>query len=259
MAQRGSVTAIIESVSPDVVINAAAFTNVDSAEQSPELAKAVNATGAGEAAAAAGRRGARFIHVSTDYVFTRNGPHDEAAQACPANVYGSSKREGELAVLAEYPAATIVRASGVFSGSGADFPSAIWSLAYGNREIRVVKDQKVTPVYVNDLAERLLTLALSPDAAGIFHCAGEGATWFDVACETLTALEQSGGPSVRPIPIRSCEFPRLAPRPVDSRLCGSRLVNATGMPDPDWRSGLRLALRTWDATRNGEFDGHETS
>ncbi len=159
---RGAVSALIEARKPDIVINAAAYTDVDGAERERARAFAINADGAGEAAAAARRTGARFIHVSTDYVFTHSGPHDEAAAPAPVNAYGASKLEGERAVAAAAPEAAIVRACGIFSGRGRDFPSAMWRLAHEPAPIRVVTDQQVSPVHADDLADRLLALARRP-------------------------------------------------------------------------------------------------
>lgn len=246
LAIRGAARRLIEDERPDAVINAAAYTNVDKAEIEPDLAHAVNADGAGEAAEAAQRAGARFVQVSTDYVFTDGGPHDEDAEPRPVNVYGRTKRAGELAVLATAPEAAVVRASGVFSGGGRDFPSAMWRLAHDPAPIRVVGDQYVTPVYAGDLALRLLTLAQGKDRAGVFHCLGTpGASWREVAQASLDALAEAGGPARIAEPILTADFPRPAPRPADSRLSGRRLETATGLGAPDWRASLRPALACW--------------
>lgn len=250
LAERGAASALIEAMKPDAVINAAAYTDVDGAQSDPARAFAVNADGAGEAAAAATRIGARFIHVSTDYVFSAGGPHAEEASPDPANIYGSSKLAGERAVRTACPDAAIVRASGIFSGGGRDFPSAMWRLAHGSAPIRVVDDQRVTPIWADALADRLLALALQPEACGLFHAATPGASWFDVAEAALETLANAGGPHRVPEPVASAEFPRPAPRPSDSRLAGHRLSDATGLPAPDWREGLRPALQHWLAGRS---------
>lgn len=251
---RGPVSALIASIKPDIVVNAAAFTDVDGAEDAPRRAFAINADGAQEAAQAAQAAGARFIHVSTDYVFTNGGPHDEAASPQPANVYGASKLAGEKAVATAAPEAAIVRACGIFSGRGRDFPSAMWRLAHKPAPIRVVTDQLVSPIHADDLADRLLALALRPGAAGLFHAAGQGARWFDVAQAALDALAEAGGPVRAPEPVTSAAFARPARRPVDSRLTGTRLREATGLGDPDWRAGLRIAVRRWLTDRPDRSD-----
>lgn len=254
LAERGAVSALIDSAKPDAVINAAAFTDVDGAENNPALAVAINSDGAGEAALAARRVGARFVHVSTDYVFSGGGPHAEDASPDPANAYGHSKLAGERAVLAAFPDAAIVRASGIFSGGGRDFPSAMWRLAYGSAPIRVVDDQRVTPIWADALADRLLALALRPEASGLFHAATPGASWFEVAGAALEILADAGGPKRVPELVASAEFPRPAPRPSDSRLAGARLSDVTGLSAPDWRDGLKPALQRWLAV-HGRADG----
>lgn len=250
LGRRGAVSRLIDDIRPDIVINAAAYTQVDRAEAEPELARAVNADGAGEAAESARRAGARFVHVSTDYVFTDAGPHDEDSPVKPVNTYGATKRAGELAVTAADPDAAVVRAAGLFSGRGADFPSAMWRLAHGPGEIRVVDDQRVTPVHVDALAERLLRLAAVREASGLFHCAAApGASWFEVAVEALRLLAESGGPERHAQPVDSTVFKRPAPRPSDSRLIGDRLEAATGLPAPQWRPWLAPALARWRQDR----------
>jgi dTDP-4-dehydrorhamnose reductase len=161
-------------------------------------------------------------------------------------MYGATKRAGELAVLAADPDAAIVRAAGVFSGGGRDFPSAMWRLAAGGAPIRVVDDQRVTPVFAGDLAVRLLRLAGARDAGGMFHCGGApDATWFEVARAALALLAASGGPARTPEPVASADFPRPAARPSDSRLAGRRLQAVSGLEPPDWRVGLERALGRW--------------
>lgn len=245
LGRRGAVHALIETMSPDIVVNAAAYTDVDGAERDPDGAFAVNAAGAGEAADAARHVGARFIHVSTDYVFAANGPHLETASPDPVNTYGRSKLAGEHAVAAADPGAAIVRASGIFSGLGRDFPSAMWRLAQGPAPIRVVADQRVTPIYAGDLADRLLQLAARPDASGVFHAVTPGASWFEVAAEALRVMAEAGGAPRTPEPVSSAEFPRPAARPADSRLAGDRLDAATGQGPADWRAGLIKAFDVW--------------
>jgi dTDP-4-dehydrorhamnose reductase len=251
LAKRGPVSRLVEALRPDAVINAAAYTDVDAAERDPELALAVNADGAGEAADAAAKAGARFIHVSTDFVFSDGGPHREDAAVRPVNFYGQTKRAGEIAVLAAAPYAAIVRAGGVFSGRGRDFPSAIWRRACAGDPVTVVDDQRVTPVLADDLAERLLALAAQSDTSGVLHCASApGASWHAIALDALSALADAGGPRCTAEPVSSAVFARPAPRPADSRLAGDRLTDATGYAAPDWRAGLKIAVRRWLALHN---------
>ncbi|MCH8489372.1 MAG: dTDP-4-dehydrorhamnose reductase [Oceanicaulis sp.] len=252
LGQPGAVSALITAWRPHAIINAAAWTAVDDAETHEAEALAVNAHGAGEAAQAARETGARFVHVSTDYVFggAPGGPFDETAQPSPINAYGRTKLAGERAVLEACPSACILRAAGVFSGGGADFPSAMWRLAQNRTEIGVVDDQLTGPTFADDLADRLIALALAHEASGLLHCAsGPQLSWaaFAEACFDLAREAGLPGAQVQPIPSR--DFVRPALRPADSRLASTRLEAATGLPAPDWRPGLVKALDAWRSNR----------
>lgn len=242
----GSVADIIEKTRPTCIINAAAFTNVDGAETEPGIAHQINAQGPEEAAHAAQKIGARFVQVSTDYVFGggEGGPYGEDASPAPINVYGQSKLAGEVAVLAAYPEAAVVRTAAVFSGRGSDFPSAMWARARDGQALRVVADQLTCPTFADDIAKRLIKLSQIPDAKGIFHCAGQpGISWYDFAREAVALMRTS----VEIIPVTSDEFARPAPRPTDSRLSSFRLERLLDVPSPDWRVGLNSAYEVWKA------------
>ncbi len=248
LATPGAVASHITSARPDVVINSAAYTAVDKAEDEEDLAHRINADAAGEAAAAAFEIGARFVHVSTDYVFggDRGAPFAEGARPAPINAYGRSKLAGEQAVTTANPDAAIVRTAAVFSGRGDDFPSAIWAKGVAGEPLRVVDDQYTNPTFAGDLAVRLLALAQLKQASGIYHCAGQpSASWFDVATHAMSLLGTGSTPS----PVPSTQFPRPAPRAKDTRLASTRLEAATGLPQPDWKIGLQSALDVWLAAR----------
>ena len=252
LAEPGAVARLIEAWRPDAVINAAALTAVDDAEAQEAGAREINARGAGEAAQAAGAAGARFIHVSTDYVFggAPGAPFAEDAAPAPVNAYGRTKLDGERAVLEACPGACVVRAAGVFSGGGADFPSAMWRLAHTRPEIGVVDDQLTGPTWAGDLAERLIALALAPDASGLFHCAsGPQLSWAQFAAACFDLAREAGLPHAQVRPITSAGYVRPAARPADSRLASTRLEAATGLPAPDWRAGLSKALDAWRRSR----------
>ena len=249
----GAAADLIAALAPDAVINAAAFTAVDQAEADEAAAHRINAEAAGEAAEAARKTGARFVQVSTDYVFGgdgRTGPFDEDAQPAPVNAYGRTKLAGERRVLDVHPGAAVVRASAVFSGRGADFPSTMWTLAQTRDVVSVVEDQLTCPTFAGDLAGALLALSQEHDAAGIFHGAGAPfASWADFAAAALSLSAANGGPTARVQPITTRELPRPAPRPADSRLTGSRLEAVTGLAASDWRAALPLALDVWRSGR----------
>lgn len=244
---RGAVTDVIQNLKPTHVINAAAFTNVDRAETCPDEAYAINAHAAGEAAFASRAIGARFIHVSTDYVFGADGPgpFNETARPAPVNIYGQSKLAGEIEVQQANSIASIVRTSGVFSGFGSDFPSAIWERALAGEELSVVTDQITCPTFAGDLADRLIKLSLISDAHGIFHCIGHPSiSWYKFACE---AVAISGLP-VDITPVKTGSLNRLARRPADSRLSSTKLEKLLEGRPLNWLKGLEIAYANWKAS-----------
>ena len=249
LSRRGAVSALIDDLNPDLVVNAAAYTAVDDAERNPDLAFAVNAEGAEEAALAARRNGARYVLISTDHVFGgdgRVGPFSEQDATAPVNAYGRTKLEGERRVSAAYPEAAIARTSALFSGGGADFPSAIWRLAESRDVLRVVSDQLTAPTYAHDLASQLLALARHPEAEGLFHLVGAPFTdWASLAKAALDISRSAGGPTAQVEPVSSSEFPMIARRPSDSRLGGTRFDQLTGLDRADWRNGLAPAFAAW--------------
>lgn len=252
LAAEGAAARLIADLAPDAVINTAAWTAVDAAEDQEGAAFRINAVAAGEAAEAARRAGARFIQVSTDYVFggdDRSGPFEEDAAPAPVNAYGRTKLAGERLVLEADPDAAIVRTSALFSGRGADFPSAMWRMACERDRIDVVDDQLTGPTYAGDLASVLLALADQRDAAGLFHACGEPhVSWAQFAEAALAVSACAGGPGANLRPVRSAAFERRAERPADSRLGGRRLLEATGFSPSNWRQGLAAAFEEWRGT-----------
>jgi dTDP-4-dehydrorhamnose reductase len=251
LAQPGAVARFIGECAPGAIINAAAYTAVDAAEGDERAAQRINADAAGEAAEAARKAGARFVHVSTDYVFgagARSGPFDEDADPAPVNAYGRTKLAGEHQVMSADPGAAIVRASAVFSGRGADFPSAMWAMAQAGKSLRVIDDQLTAPTFAGDLADRLLAVARRGSASGIFHAVSTPfASWADFAEAALALSAASGGPAATLKRIPSREFVQAAPRPADSRLSGARLEAVTGLGAAHWPSALPQALDAWRA------------
>lgn len=246
LATPGVVSHFIDQTRPTCIINAAAYTQVDVAETDAQTAHQINAQGAGEAAEAARKIGARFVQVSTDYVFGggEGGPYGEDASPAPINVYGQSKLAGEGAVLTTYPEAAVVRTAAVFSGRGSDFPSAMWSKAQSGEALRVVADQLTCPTFADDFANRLIELLQISDASGIFHCAGRpGISWYDFAREAVALMHTA----VEVTPVTSNEFNRPAPRPADSRLSSTRLERHLDAPSLDWHVGLQSAYQVWKA------------
>lgn len=224
-----------------LVVNAAAYTNVDAAEDAPDAAFAINAVGAGNAAAAAAAAGARFAHVSTDYVFDGRSsqPYPEDAPHSPLGVYGASKAEGETAVLARHPGAWIVRTAWLYGG-GLGFPRAILARAAELSAIDVVDDQFGQPTWTQDVADLIATLVAHDATPGILHATNAGRTsWYGFA---RAIFEELGLDPKRVRPTDSASFARKAPRPANSTL-GHDGWAARGLDAPrDWRSALRAAV-----------------
>ena len=246
ITDRAAVEAALGGARPDVVVNCAAWTDVDGAESSPEEALAVNGAGAGNvarAAAASGASGAWTIHVSSDYVFdgTKRSPYVESDAVGPASSYGRSKLAGEREVAAHAPGRhTIVRSSWLFGAGGPCFPATILRLAGERDELKVVDDQVGCPTFTGHLAQALIDLAATagPPARpspplGIVHVAGGGAcSWYEFAREIVAG----SGLRCEVKPCTTADMPRPATRPAYSVL-GSERGDET--PElPPWRHGL---------------------
>ena len=236
-----SVQRAIASVRPDVVVNCAAWTDVDGAETAEEEALAVNGTGAGNLARACADAGAFLVHVSTDYVFDGTSKRGEAwvesDPVAPLGAYGRTKLAGERLVAAAGPDHAIVRTAWLFGPGGANFVDTMRRLGAERDELQVVADQIGCPTFSGHLADALVTIA-ERRSPGIHHAAGGGAcSWFDLALATFDAI----GTRVRVTPVTTEAFPRPAARPAWSVL-GSERPDAVRLPD--WREGLRAHLTT---------------
>ncbi len=225
----------IRNARPDLVIHAAAYTDVDGAEREPALAMAVNAEGTELVARAAASIGARLIAISTDYVFDGRSsiPHDEQDEPNPLGVYGRSKYEGERLALHSCPNALIVRTSWLYGLHGKNFVKTIMRLAVEQPELRVVADQRGSPTHAGDLAEALARLTMVP-LRGVAHATGAGdCTWYEFASEIVTLM----GLSVPVYPITTAEARRAAPRPVYAVL-KNRVLAGVGITLPHWKEAL---------------------
>jgi dTDP-4-dehydrorhamnose reductase len=237
-------------LAPQVVINCAAWTDVDGAESDRAGAFAGNATGPGVLARAAAQAGVRVVHVSTDYVFNGRGtrPYLESDPTDPQCVYGASKLAGELEVLAASERHAIVRTAWLFGAGGRNFVDTMLRIADGGAtEVSVVTDQLGCPTWTGDLAQALLALA-GVEVGGVLHGAASGAcTWNDLAIEVFAAA----GRDVRVLASTSAEQQRPAPRPPYSVL-GSEREQAPVLPD--WREGVRAYLAA-----SGRLSGERAS
>lgn len=223
--------AVREAIGPeDVVINCAAWTNVDGAEEHPEDALRVNRDGARNVAEAAGR----VIYVSSDYVFdgTKGMPYVESDPVNPLSEYGRSKAEGEAATLAANPHSHVVRTSWLFGVGGGNFIATMLRLGSERDEVRVVDDQVGQPTYTGHLAEALVELSES-DAFGLHHVSSQGrCSWYELA----RFVFETAGVDCRLEPCTTAEFPRPAARPAFSVLGTER----PGLQPilPDWQRGV---------------------
>lgn len=241
---------------PDVIVNCAAFTDVDGCESETELADAVNAAGPGNLALAAKRLGAVLVHVSTDYVFDGTGsrPYTEEDPVAPRSAYGRSKLMGEEAIpasgLKEY---FIVRTSWLYGPGGKNFVETMLRLAREREELRVVADQVGSPTYTRDLALAIYRL-LSTRSYGIYHFSDEGScSWHEFASEIIRQYGRLEALRVRSvIPIRTQEYPLPAERPRYSVLSKEKYAAATGARIPDWRESLSAYLKS--KTQGGRSD-----
>jgi dTDP-4-dehydrorhamnose reductase len=240
-----AVTAALGRARPEVVVNCAAWTDVDGAESAPDAARAVNGPGAGNVARAAAEAGAWMIHVSSDYVFAgeKRQPYVESDPVGPRSVYGSSKLAGERAVAqAAAGRHTIVRSSWLFGAGGPCFPATILRLAAERDELTVVEDQIGCPTFTGHLAQALVELAGGPGQPpiGLVHVAGGGqCSWYEFAREIVAR----SGEQCAVKPGLTADLARPAPRPAFSVLGTERGSETPQLPD--WRHGLAefLAMR----------------
>lgn len=242
-----SLTRKLDELRPDLVINSAAFTNVDGAESEPGQARALNADAPGVVAELTDAREIPLIHLSTDYVFdgSFSRPYSETDPVSPIGVYGHTKRLGEIAVSTQAEQHIILRTAWVYSPYGNNFVKTMLRLAAERDQISVVDDQIGNPTAALDLADAILEVCQhvreKPDGAhwGTFHIAGTGETsWAGLANATFAASRAYDGPSARVIPIPSKDYPTPAERPANSRLDTSKLLSVFGIALPEWQESL---------------------
>ena len=261
------VITLASQVKPDVVINCAAYTAVDKAEEEPESAFLINRDGAGHVAAAAQGAGAKLIHISTDYVFGLGTPGNAKGRSTegeaegelkevrplteddptgPLNIYGQSKLEGEVATMENTDgAATILRTSSLYGIKGPNFVDTMLRLFSEGKEVKVVKDIQMSPTWAGWLAEVVLDVCRIP-SKGIYHASNAGGvSWFKFAEAILGKsrghLPQGAAASV--VPVSHTEYPRPATRAIYSVLDCSRLTDLIGRKPMTWEMGLDCYLQ----------------
>lgn len=232
----------------DYIVNCAAYTQVDKAEDNVELCRKINATAVENLARAAAACGARMIHVSTDYVFNGRGyrPYTEDMTPDPQSVYGSTKLEGEQALMSLCPQSAIIRTAWLYSPYGNNFVKTMMRLGTERDELSVVADQIGTPTCAADLARAILAvLTAETFVPGIYHFSDEGAcSWYDFT----VAIHRLAGITCRVKPIRSDEYPSRAHRPFYSVLDKSKIKQTYGITIPHWYESLSHCIEILQET-----------
>jgi dTDP-4-dehydrorhamnose reductase len=236
----GSVRAALRENAPDWIVLTAAYTDVDGCESNREHAFALNCDGPVNVAKAAKETGAKFLFISSDYVFdgTKRTPYETGDPRNPQSVYGQTKAEAEIELLELIPQCCIVRTSWLFGAGGKCFPDTILKAARSRPALDVVNDQRGCPTYADDLAKTIVQLC-DMNASGIVHATNAGdCTWFEFAGEIV----QRAGLATVVRPVSSAQFPRPARRPAYSVLSPLSL-HALGIEMPSWRDALSRYLK----------------
>ena len=250
LADLDSIEEVMDDYKPDIIINCAAYTAVDKAEEEPEIADLINSKAVGKLADWAEDNDGLLIHISTDYVFNGEGevPYLETHPTNPINQYGLSKLNGEKNAMSNDKHTVILRTSWVYSEYGHNFVKTMLRLASEGREISVVNDQKGSPTYAHDLAEGVFAIIrkyLANDmnknsVSGIYHFANQGTTnWYDFARKIFELSDTEC--IIHPIP--TSDRPTPAKRPKFSVLNTEKYQKAFDWEIPDWEDGLRRCLR----------------
>ena len=252
ITDRGAVERFFAENAIDVIVNCAAYTNVEHAEEDEATAMRINCDAVANLAAAAKAAGATFIHISTDYVFGVEGntPRTEEMATAPLGVYGRTKLAGEQAIAEAGCKAIILRTAWLYSEFGGNFLKTMLRLTAENKALQVVFDQVGTPTYAGDLALAIFSIIdgnVYEGREGLYHFANEGVcSWYDFACEIAVAA----GHECKIIPCHSSEFPSKVARPPYSVLDKSKFKATFGIDIPHWRESMLYCLRRMGALKN---------
>lgn len=237
----------------DIVINAAAFTNVEEAETNSSTAMAINGIGPGSLAKQLAAKNIPLVHFSTDYIFdgSNEQPYSELATVNPLSVYGRTKLEGERRIRTELSRSLIFRTSWVYSSVGSNFVKTMLRLAKNNKEVRVVDDQFGSPTFATDLARAVLRITKFTrindydldNSWGTYHLSGRGITsWADFAKKVYEISSMMGGPSAEVLTIPSAEYPTISARPANSSLNCEKARATFGTKLPHWHLSLERCI-----------------
>lgn len=236
VTDRAATRTYIEKLGPEAIVHCAAYTAVDRAESEPERCRAVNALGTRYLAEAAKNIDAKFLYISTDYIFdgTLNRPYESDDAPNPLSVYGRTKLEGEEAVRSILEKYFIIRTSWVFGSNGGNFVKTMLRLGHERGAVHVVADQFGSPTYTQDLA-KLLAVMIRSEKYGIYHATNEGfCSWHDFARAIFRAADMN----VSVTPITADDYPTSATRPQNSRLSKHSLTDAGFSLLPPWQDAL---------------------
>lgn len=239
ITKKDDVEDFVEKNCIDCIVNCAAFTAVDKAEEATELCRLLNSDAPGILAEAVGKRGGCMIQISTDYVFdgTNHIPYTEDAPTCPNSVYGSTKLDGEKAVVAACKNYMIIRTAWLYSMFGNNFVKTMIRLGKEKPSLGVIFDQVGTPTYARDLAVAIMTAINKGVVPGIYHFSNEGVTsWYDFT-KTIHRIAGISTCDVRPL--RTSEYPTPAARPHFSVLDKTKIKQTYGIEIPYWEDSLR--------------------
>ena len=234
----GALSKLFEDHKPEYIVNCAAYTAVDKAEDEPDVAEKVNKTGVENLARLCKEHDTTFVHVSTDFIFKGDvaTPRTETDSTDPISVYGQTKLDGERALEEITPKYFIVRTSWLYSEYGNNFVKTMLKLGAERDELRIIADQVGTPTYAIDLAGCLMDIIENgSNAYGVYHYSNEGVTsWYDFA----KAIFDISGTKVKVTPIRTAEYPTKATRPSYSVMDKSKIKNQFNITIPYWRDSL---------------------
>ena len=246
----GAVLRAAEQTRAEAIVNCAAYTNVERAEEDEATADRLNRLAPANLAAAAAATGATLIHISTDYVFdgTAHLPYAEQSPTAPLGVYGRTKLAGEQAVEASGCSHLILRTAWLYSAFGNNFLKTMLRLTAERESLSVVFDQIGTPTYAGDLALAIFSVIEGGQLRGnegLYHFSDEGAcSWYDFAVEIAAAV---GHDKCRIVPCHTAEYPSKAPRPAYSVLDKSKFKTTFGIEIPHWRESMLYCLKTMQA------------
>jgi dTDP-4-dehydrorhamnose reductase len=242
LSDLASISNVLDSLQPQIIINCAAYTAVDKAETETELADVLNHQAVGVMAQWSASHACRLLHISTDYVFDGNSSTalDEEALTAPINVYGQTKLAGELACMRENPEAIIIRTSWVYSRFGNNFVKTMSRLMQERDSLNVVNDQIGSPTYAADLAQAIMTIITHAHwQAGIYNFSNEGEiSWYEFAL----AIQEISGFDCLVSGIPSSDYPTPAKRPHYSLLDKSKIATTFGVVVPGYRESLEQCM-----------------